>query len=131
MGISARDRNPKTIVVGPAPLWYGSAQMALYDAYKKDPEPQVPDRLPEYQAKFFAQDTERGETMESVELEVSEIAKRFGVTFVSPRAILCNKEGCLVRIGDTAKGILQVDNSHFGDVGSWFLVHQIAHDIFE
>ena len=122
---------PKTIVVGPAPLWYGSAQMALYDAYKKDPTHQVPDRLPEYQAKFFAQDTERGETMDSVELEVSEIAKRFGATFVSPRAILCNEEGCLVRITDTAKGILQVDNSHFGDAGSWFLVHQIARDIFD
>ena len=105
--------------------------MALYDAYSKNPAPQVPDRLPEYQAKFFAQDTERGETMDSVELEVSEIAKRFGVTFVSPRAILCNEDGCLVHIGDTAKGILQVDNSHFGDTGSRFLVHQIARDIFE
>jgi peptidoglycan/LPS O-acetylase OafA/YrhL len=123
--------NPKTIVVGPVPLWYGSAQMALYDAYKRDPARRVPERLPEYQAQFFAEDPEHAETMDSVEREVSEIAKRFGVTFVSPRAILCNAQGCLVRIGSTAKDILQVDNSHFGDAGSWFLVDEIARDIFE
>jgi len=122
---------PKTIVVGPAPFWYRSAQMTLYDAYKKDPTRRVPERLPEYQGKFFAQDPEHGETMDSVERDVSEIAKRFGVTFVSPRAILCNAQGCLVRVGNTAKDILQVDNSHFGDAGSWFLVHAIAPDIFE
>jgi peptidoglycan/LPS O-acetylase OafA/YrhL len=122
---------PKTIVVGPVPLWYGSVQMALYDAYKRDPGRRVPERLPEYQAKFFAEDPEHAETMDSVEREVSEIAKRFGVTFVSPRAILCNAQGCLVRIGNTAKDILQVDNSHFGDAGSWFLVNEIARDIFE
>jgi hypothetical protein len=54
-----------------------------------------------------------------------------GATFISARDVFCNEHGCLVRSGDTARDILQVDLTHFSAAGSWYLISRVADQIFD
>ena len=59
------------------------------------------------------------------------ITKNLGVTFISTRNIFCNEDGCLVRSGDSAKNIFQVDLTNFSAVGSSYLISHAADKIFD
>jgi hypothetical protein len=92
----------------------------LYKAYRADPSRGIPERLFGFDARAFAADR-----------QLREITSRLGVDYISAHDTLCNENGCLVRSGDAAKDIVQVDLTHFSAAGSWFLVRHIAHSIFD
>ena len=52
-----------------------------------------------------------------------------GVDFISIYDLLCNENGCLVRLGESPLDIIQVDLTHFSAAGSWFVVSRIADSI--
>jgi hypothetical protein len=52
-----------------------------------------------------------------------------GADFISVWGIMCNAEGCLTRIGDTAKDISASDQVHLTGKGSVFLVQSIIEEL--
>ena len=48
-----------------------------------------------------------------------------GAEFISASDALCNADGCLTRIGDTARDISASDQVHLTEKGSVFLVQAI------
>jgi peptidoglycan/LPS O-acetylase OafA/YrhL len=109
----------KIVILGQVPWWPKPPQALLHQEIRKDPA-HIPDRLSVYYPDSSKYDD-----------ELKAIAAAAGATYISTRDILCNEQGCLVRAGDTAKDILQVDFSHFSTVGSWYLISRIADKIFD
>ena len=48
-----------------------------------------------------------------------------GAEFISVRDVLCNAEGCLTRLGDSAADIVAIDQVHLSEKGSEFLIGAI------
>jgi peptidoglycan/LPS O-acetylase OafA/YrhL len=48
-----------------------------------------------------------------------------GAEYISGRDVLCNADGCLTRIGDSAKDISASDQLHLTEKGSEFLIHAV------
>jgi hypothetical protein len=92
----------------------------LYKAYRADPRHGVPDRLFGFDTRTLA-----------VDRQIRDITSSLGVAYISAYDALCNDKGCLVRLGDTAKDIVQFDLTHFSAAGSSFFVRQIAQQMFE
>jgi peptidoglycan/LPS O-acetylase OafA/YrhL len=109
----------KIVLMGPVPWFPRPPRITLYEAYLADPLRPLPDRLSGFDEPHFA-----------VESELKEIAARFGVIYISPRSILCNDQGCLARLGNSAKDIVQVDGNHFAAGGSEYFVRHIAPLLF-
>jgi len=97
-------------VVGPVPRWNPSLPVVL--------------------ARFgvgFGELPERTElgldpSTRQLDSELRRFVERRGATYVSPYGILCNAEGCLVRVGATVDSMMQWDVSHLTRRGSEFLV---------
>jgi hypothetical protein len=110
----------RIVVIGSVPAWPQPPQMMLYKAYRADPRRGVPDRLFGFDTRTLA-----------VDRQLRDITSSLGVAYISAYDALCNENGCLVRLGDTARDIVQVDLTHFSAAGSSFFVSQIAPRIFE
>jgi peptidoglycan/LPS O-acetylase OafA/YrhL len=109
---------PRIVVMGGVPYWPRSPQLMLYRAYAADPLHRIPDRL-------FGFATQ---TLE-IDRQVKEIASSIGVYFISAFDIFCDENGCLARVGNSAKDIVQVDRGHLSAAGSWFLISHVAQQI--
>jgi hypothetical protein len=48
-----------------------------------------------------------------------------GADFISARDFMCNTEGCLTRIGDSAADISASDQIHLTEKGSEFLINSV------
>jgi peptidoglycan/LPS O-acetylase OafA/YrhL len=110
----------RIVVVGSVPAWPQPPQVMLYKAYRADPRHGVPDRLFGFDTRTLA-----------VDRQLRDITSSLGVAYISAYDALCNDKGCLVRLGDTAKDIVQFDLTHFSAAGSSFFVRQIAQQMFE
>ena len=67
-------------------------------------------------------------TVEALRRENAELRAalaKTGVTFISAGEVLCNEEGCLTRVGDTASDITASDDAHLTEKASIFLVQKI------
>jgi hypothetical protein len=53
------------------------------------------------------------------------------VTFISLYDVLCDEKGCLVRLGDSEKDIIQPDLTHFSAEGSAYVISHVADQIFK
>jgi hypothetical protein len=109
----------RVVVVGPVPVWRGTLQSVMYQAYKTDPMHRVPERI------FDPEEATR-----ELDGRLREITSGLGVDYISAYDALCSAGNCLVRVGNTHKDIIQVDGSHLSAVGSWFLISRIADRIF-
>jgi hypothetical protein len=109
----------RIVVMGGVPIWPRPLQLMLYSAYKADPLHRIPDRLFGFTAK----------TLE-IDRQLKEMASSLGVTYISAFDTLCNESGCLIRVGNSARDIVQVDGGHLSAAGSWFLINHVAEQIF-
>lgn len=64
-------------------------------------------------------------TADSSEARLREKLTPLGAEFISAWDTLCNADGCLARIGDTAKDISASDQVHLTEKGSIFLIQSI------
>jgi peptidoglycan/LPS O-acetylase OafA/YrhL len=64
-------------------------------------------------------------TPDSSEARLREKLTPLGAEFISAWDTLCNADGCLTRIGDTAKDISASDQLHLTEKGSTFLIQSI------
>ncbi len=53
-------------------------------------------------------------------------SKAARVEVISARALLCNEQGCLTRVGPTAADVVTTDIIHLSEQGSKFLIGAIA-----
>jgi peptidoglycan/LPS O-acetylase OafA/YrhL len=110
----------RIVVIGPVPAWPQPPQTMLYKAYRADPLHRIPERLFGFDKRTLM-----------VDRQLREITSSLSVDYISAYDTLCNENGCLVRLGNTARDIVQVDLTHFSVAGSWFFVSHIAHQIFD
>jgi hypothetical protein len=64
-------------------------------------------------------------TTDPSESRLREKLTPLGAEFISAWDALCNADGCLARIGDTAKDISASDQVHLTEKGSIFLIQSI------
>ena len=107
-----------TFVVGPEPRWPQPLRNELINAYLKNRQNGVPQRLNTY----LRIDPE-------IERSIRSTAESHGAGYVSAMKTLCNSEGCLVRVGDDPGDILVWDDNHFSKAGSEYFVNQIIGQI--
>jgi hypothetical protein len=111
---------PRIVVIGSVPFWETAPAMLLYRAYKADPLHRVPERLLD-----FSKDTT------AIDRQLENITAKFGVRLVLPLDTLCNSDGCLARLGYTARDIIQFDQTHLTTVGSRYFISHVVHQIFD
>jgi peptidoglycan/LPS O-acetylase OafA/YrhL len=106
-------------VIGPEPRWARPLRVELANAYLKDPQNGVPQRL----SSFVRLDPK-------LEDSIKTTTERYGAVYISAMAPLCNSEGCLVRVGDKPGDIIQFDDNHFSKAGSEYFIRLISGQIF-
>jgi hypothetical protein len=109
----------RIVLMGSAPFWPTPPQTLLYETFRANPSGGVPDRLTTFHR----------ETLD-IDRHLKEIAAKLGVGFISIYHVFCDDQGCLVRLGDNAKDIVQPDLTHFSAEGSWYLISHVADQIF-
>jgi hypothetical protein len=111
----------RIVVVGSVPVWLQSdPRQAMYRAYKADPLHRIPERLSSFTPLTL-----------DIDRRLKDIASNLGVRFISAYDVFCNDNGCLTRLGDTAKDIVQFDRTHLTPTASWYFISRIAHQIFD
>ncbi|MBK5913180.1 acyltransferase family protein [Rhodocyclus purpureus] len=104
----------EVLVVGPVPRWDPDLAATLLKQYKAKPFKQIPQRIKEGldREKFV------------IDRSLREIAHASGARYISPLALLCNEEGCLVqpKHDDFAKAVMAFDDSHLTPEGSRYLM---------
>lgn len=109
----------RIVLMGSAPFWPTPPQTLLYETFRANPSGGVPDRLTSF----------NHETID-VDRRLKQIAEKLGIGFIPIYDVFCNDQGCLVRLGDKAKDIVQPDLTHFSAEGSWYLISHVADQIF-
>jgi peptidoglycan/LPS O-acetylase OafA/YrhL len=110
----------RIVLLGGVPLWEERSQVLLYRAYRGDPFHRIPTRL-----------TQFSHITIEVDHQIKEIALKSGATYISIYDVLCNEDGCLGRVGNFAKDIVQVDQGHLSAAGSWYIIKHVADRIFD
>jgi len=103
-------------LIGPAPVWSDGLYKQLYLKYLEDKNPNVPYRMQ------FGFNKEKD--FLSIDLELENMARRLGVNYISISKILCNKEGCITRLGETSDTLESIDAGHFTKSTSRYVVSQ-------
>ena len=108
----------KIVVVGPVASWLGPGLPGnVLDYYFEGGNFSV---LPE---RTWYRSNENW--TKAAEAMVEPTANALGVEYISARRILCNKAGCLTRIGPDGADLVTFDNGHLSYPGSIFLAGQM------
>ena len=105
----------RVVVLGPVPLWKRPLPFMLVNAYRF--AHQLPDRIA------------RGVSGPEVDALMAQFAKDEHVEFISARRRFCNADGCLTRIGASARDVVASDQIHLSEKGSEFLAAAIVNDL--
>lgn len=99
-------------VVGPVPQWHNGLPRQMAIAYRKNGFTALPERLASgLNPEVF-----------TIDREMSALASRLGVAYISPASMLCNREGCVTRGMDRTHALTAWDDAHLTGVGAEFLV---------
>jgi hypothetical protein len=107
---------PRIVILGPVPVWKRTLPHSLVNFY----------RLRHTIADRIATGVSGPESDE----RMAAFSKTAGVEFISAWHVLCNRDGCLTRVGPTASDVMATDIVHLSDAGSVFLIEAIAHSLF-
>jgi peptidoglycan/LPS O-acetylase OafA/YrhL len=103
----------RVVVLGPLPFWQRGVPNEVLRYYMLH-QTLVPRRL----SGVAKSDTRYDDRMR-------EKLVPLGAEFISSRELMCNAEGCLIRLGDSAADIIISDQAHLTEMGSEFLVDAI------
>jgi peptidoglycan/LPS O-acetylase OafA/YrhL len=107
---------PRIVILGPVPVWKRTLPNAIVNYYRL--RHVIPERLSSGVA-----GAGNDEFMEQV-------AKAEGVEYISAWRALCNSDGCLATIANSADGVVTLDIVHLSNNGAAFLVDEIADRLF-
>ncbi|MCP4614822.1 MAG: acyltransferase [Bradyrhizobium sp.] len=108
-----RQTRARVVVLGPLPFWRRSVPNEVMRYYMLH-HTLVPPRL----AGVAKSDSQYDNRMR-------EKLGPLGAEFISAREVMCNAEGCLIRVGDGAADIIISDQAHLTEKGSDFLIDAI------
>jgi peptidoglycan/LPS O-acetylase OafA/YrhL len=100
------------VLVGPVPQWYGTLPQQACNFFRRHRSEPIPVRL---------STGARPEPME-IDAALRTLSSRLGVQYISPCDILHNRDGYLVRLGDTPESFIAWDYGHLTTEGSVYLV---------
>jgi hypothetical protein len=107
----------RVIVLGPVVLWRRGLPNEVLRHYLLHHE-LIPVR------------SEAGLWIKDIDTELREGAEAGGGEFTSAGEVLCNKQGCLTRLGDAASDVTASDGVHLTEKASVFLVQGIIDRVF-
>ena len=107
---------PRIVILGPVPTWKRPLPHSLVNFYRF--RHMVTDRIA-----TGVSGPENDRRMET-------FSKAAGVEYISAWHTLCNKDGCMTRVGPTANDIITIDKVHLSDAGSRFLIKTISDRLF-
>ena len=58
-------------------------------------------------------------------------AERHGIHYISLLDKLCNSDGCLVKLDDTADALVGYDQGHLSLLGAEYVIKQFPRQLFE
>lgn len=102
----------KITIIGPVPQWKDSLPKQLYLFYKSHLPHTVPQRM------HFGLEMKFSNTDKYLEEKLKDEA----IQYISAKKILCNAEGCLTLLGNTADDLTAWDDAHLTKSGSTYLV---------
>lgn len=103
----------RVVVLGPVPFWRRGLQNEVLRHYMLH-QTLVPARLAGAAASDGGYDDVLRKRLAPL-----------GAEIISVREVLCNAEGCLTRLGDSAADIVAIDQVHLSEKGSEFLIGAI------
>jgi peptidoglycan/LPS O-acetylase OafA/YrhL len=108
----------KIVLLGPVSTWKGSGLAAnvLDYYYEHGSLALIPERT------TYRSNDEWTRALEAF-LEVR--ARELGIDYISARAVMCNQDGCLARIGDNGSELTAYDSGHMTLPGSVFMAGSI------
>ena len=107
------------VVVGPSPSWQLGLPQTLYNEVKRANLTRFPMRIKHQPTSEQAR----------VDVELRQLSRRLGVTYVAPLDVLCNHDGCLARAADAVDQLIFWDPSHFTTAGSTYFVAAVADEL--
>jgi len=108
------------VLLGPVPAWKDDLPRIVFSYYRKEHE-KPPLRLPMYDA----------DATRRLDVVMRNLAKVYGIQYISSLDILCNQDGCLTRTSADSEDIMTMDTGHLTPAGASFLTRFILMDIFK
>lgn len=99
-------------LIGPVPQWRDNLPRQVYLYIKNDLHHKVPKRISSGLTANFA----------FIDKEMNLFSKSINIEYISPITIMCNADGCLTQLGETADTLTAFDYGHLTAVGSRYLV---------
>jgi peptidoglycan/LPS O-acetylase OafA/YrhL len=107
---------PRIVILGPVPVWKRTLPNTIVNQYRL--RHVIPERL------------SWGVAGEGNDAFMEQVAKAEGVEYISAWRALCNSDGCLATVGNSADGVVTLDIVHLSNNGAIFLVNEIADRLF-
>jgi len=104
-------------LIGHVPQWNDTLPKQLYSYFKSDILKRIPERMNFGLKQHVAY----------LEPIISSYTHELGINYISPYDILCNKLGCLTRLGITGDSLISWDYGHLTGTGSSYLVSKFPH----
>lgn len=106
---------PQIVIVDTVPIWRGPLPSIVRNSLRAGVQ-LPPERIP----------LPKGGLDSTVSEIIHAVTSQTGTVYFSPRDQLCNEEGCLVRIGESASALTTWDDAHLSPAASRFVVDRMA-----
>lgn len=114
----------KIVLLGPPASWLGEGLSAnVLDYYFESGSSAI---LPE--RTWYRSNENWTHAVESI---LKPEAAQVGIDYISIRGLMCDKDGCLARIGPNGSELMQFDSGHFTHAGAIFMAGQIVDRILD
>lgn len=119
--IRAAAPNSRVVVVGPVPEWNKTLLNSMISYWQTTPTHAL---APEYMSYGLRTETAQWDAYFKIAMP------KIGVSYISALDTMCNKQGCLTRVGPSANDLTAVDSGHLTKPASEYFVNKIGAKIF-
>jgi peptidoglycan/LPS O-acetylase OafA/YrhL len=107
----------KILLIGPVPQWGKGLPQQIFNEWRKG---QIRTPPPVYM------NTGLVPQIPIIDKHLRELSFRLGFDYISAYEEMCNREGCISRIGENANQIVSFDYGHLSPAGSVYLINSMA-----
>ncbi len=123
----------KIVMIGTVPVWNHTLNQSLFLYFRQDLLHRIPDRMAFDQNPSSELGPAAGSPADNLSIPnqispqalddaMSRYATRFNITYVSVYRILCNKQGCVTKLGENAEDLVAWDRAHLTVRGSDYVI---------
>jgi peptidoglycan/LPS O-acetylase OafA/YrhL len=110
--------NLNVLVIGPTPRWKEDLPRIVYRYWKKT------GKVPEG---FYDQGLDAGTP--TINKDLGRVVKNSGASFYEPYSLLCNHQGCLVRVPGNESALVTLDEDHITPAAAEYIVKDLNEKI--